>query len=361
MSIYTKNIDKMVDLAFRGYLDGAHQVLNKCHFTEEQREKIGVILMNAPSDHSTHAPKQMKERIIAVLNEEAVKVLPSLNEQPTCNSIVPFFSCNDTNIEQASAHCQDPVAGLEVQCPFFNNLHPDIIFNILCQCVKGNDILNLSHANTHWHTTINQMMKNDFNRFCPGITLDLEALNHISAFAILNCYKDMAPHVKNKAGISVITYHELTMDQLIDRGKSLNITIDIAAYILDEDRQLSLEDPCALIITNDIFEDSVDKDYDAQEVVVQGFNCQMLTARKAVYHCLRMFEISNGKQFPLEGIPPIFTRTSTTYGDVQQFRAFVVVGGCSSTLPSISVSRSAYYDYANYGVSGQRTFKLKKQ
>lgn len=332
---------QMATLAFKGEQKEALHILNELQLSSEQSAAISTILAILPrSEETTHA---MKEKIVVALTQT-----PEASPAPKENENTDFTA-----------------APSQVEYTYFSHLHQDLIFNIFHQCCKSSDIVALSsfsRINMHFNLGIKELSYKGLNlktlsELCPKLTLwDPEkVLQHINPLAILKSYNEMAPYVENEEGITVFYYEELTMDELVAYGKRLKLKVDVSDYFLEVDRKLFKEEPNISIVTNHIFKGSRYEACKEQlDRVENRHRCQILTARKVVYHILHTFEISGQGKCLFRRYPLTFTRVRPLYKGKQPWS----VGNSSQARLEIHLN---FFDNGSEGMAGQRKFQITGQ
>lgn len=242
----------------------------------------------------------------------------------------------------------------------------DIFFNIFLRCVEQRDLTTLtalSCLNKYHYTMFTEFAANqkmpltEFFEWllgrCNKIQIgDPEAFQRASALPILCSNFDFLNHVENDAGGVALYYEDLSIRELVKRGKQQNIQVAVCDESLAEDKKLAKKKPQICIFTNGIFNTSTGKTpQDLQVLVEKTLKCQRLTVREALYFALRKIEMSNGKTVVF-GQDPWSAYTSTSYGDPTKGRFLVVRDNARDRI-------DAYYPMyspGSHGVAGLQSF-----
>lgn len=337
LSLIENFAEQVAGLAFQGMQNEALDKVEELQLGYEKSKAIFNILATPPS--SEEAALRMKDKIIDVLTKTSA-------------------------IEQNES---------------YYNCNPDVIQNIFIQCCKGSGavaLYSLSLVNKHFHIVIGRLTQNSLNQemlieCCPKLSIwDPEKVcQHMKPFEIFKNYYQMVPQVNGNEGVTVFYYEELTMEELVAYGKNIGVEVNIDEMLVKEDREFAKEEHSISIVTDNVFEGSLDETYPQQVVRIETkHQCQMLTARKTVYLVLRTLEISKGEKclFKQKAIRDcIFTRVSTLHVSVRDGQSHLIIGathwdGYNSRI-TFMVMNHFLANIPSVGAAGQRIFFLNNE
>lgn len=252
---------------------------------------------------------------------------------------------------------------LQARCSAITSeLYPDIMGVLFRACVSqcGIKIITaLPCVNKYWNQlTIDFFAGCDLKQICPGLTImDAKTQErgcddepNIDKFQIVKAVKKVAPHVENNEGVTLLTMIKGdTLNKLIEIAAQEGMTVDILwNRIIEELGDVPVEQTYRILVTNNVFMESRNKDYKSQEVIVEGHGCVMPMVQEYVALCVftsKIFKKCLYRQNPLT-----YGRSSThVQGDP------LVVGGSAPGRLSV---RIPHYDFGNEsrGAGGQWKF-----
>jgi predicted NAD-dependent protein-ADP-ribosyltransferase YbiA (DUF1768 family) len=240
-----------------------------------------------------------------------------------------------------------------------NELYSDIIERLFYTCVSECDFITftaLACVNKHWSKCSIKFCVDRFNQLCPELrVLDAETQGvkcedepKISKLRLLKWAREISPHVEGNAGVTQLTMAKgTTLNQLIKIAKGEGMTIDVLIdRIIEEHGAVPVEQTYGILITNSVFMNSRNKEYNIQAMLVEEHGCVMPTVQEYVALC-----VYTNKVFK----KCLFGRNQVTYGGSSTHVGNypLVVGGSGIGRFSISDSHIAL---GCNGAGGQRKF-----
>ena len=233
-------------------------------------------------------------------------------------------SSSQLSMIQASAASND-------QAPELNSDIMGVLFSTCISLCDLRTIKALPCINKYWSQLTVTFFKENLKYVCPELTImdaktqQRECFDEpkIDEFKIFKAVKKLAPHVEGNVGVTLLT---------MIKGDTLNKLIEIAAQermqatiidvaIIQEFGNVPVEQTHAILITNNVFKDSRNKAYKAQEILAKEHGCQMPTGQEYVALCVLTKKIFQKCLYGHN--PPTYGRSSSHVKSIP-----LAVGAC---------------------------------
>lgn len=268
------------------------------------------------------------------------------------------MAVNTTSSSQLSIRAEgvQPAATTIEQLPELNLDVMEVIFSKCISLCDLNTIIAFPCVNKYWNQFTVTFIKGNLKYVCPELTImDAKTQKRecaeepkIDEFKVFKAVKKLAPHVEDNAGVTLLT---------LIKGDTLNKLTKIAweegmqvivpwNAIIEELGDVPVEQTYTILITNNVFIDSRNKNYKAQEILAEEHGCQMPTGQEYVALCVFAKKIF---QKCLYGQNPLTYGHSSTH--VQGFP--LAVGG---PAPGRLCVCSFNFDSEYLGVGGKWKF-----
>jgi hypothetical protein len=243
--------------------------------------------------------------------------------------------------------------------PMANELYSDVLGNIfyhIAQC-DFKALASVACVNKHWNQcSINFWAGCDLKQLSPQLTIldaktqgvECEDKPNINKPQLFKWVREMSPHVEGNAGVTQLTMTKgTTLNQLIAIAKGEGMEVVVGwDPVIEKLGDVPVEQTYDILITNSVFINSRDNEFNLQKELVEGHGCKMPTVQEYVALC-----VFTNKVFKkcLYGQNPMTFGRSSTHGANYP----LVIGGSTSAILNI---RNTCFDIRSYGAGGQRKF-----